>query len=66
VRATYLAAGPDLDFASMVPRPIDLGIVRNIADETWKTFTKWPVLRGAFISTLFLTLLGTVFYLVRF
>lgn len=66
VRATYLAAGPDFDLSSMVPRPIDLGIVSSLADETWRTFAKWPVLRGAFMCGVFLTLLGTCFYLVRF
>lgn len=66
LRATYLQAGPDFEFASMVPRPIDLGLVSSVADETWRTFAKWPVLRGVTICALFVSMLGTAFYLVRF
>ncbi len=66
LRATYLQAGPDFEFSSMVPNPIDLGIVSNIADETWRTFAKWSVLRGLTICTLCMGLFGTAFYLVRF
>jgi hypothetical protein len=51
---------------TMTPEPLDLGPVSEVADETWKTFDKWPVLRGLTIWLLFLLLLSSVFYLVRF
>jgi hypothetical protein len=51
---------------SMTPELLDLGPVSEVADETWKTFDKWPVLRGLTIWLLFLLLLSSVFYLVRF
>jgi hypothetical protein len=66
LRTTYLAAGPDLDFSNMGPRPIDLGPISYAAGETWRKFAKWPALRGAFIWSLFLGLLGTAFFLTRF
>ena len=66
LRAAYLEAGPDMELSSMVPRAIDLGRVSAVADETWKTFDKWPFLRGLIIWGLFGLLLGSVFYLVRY
>lgn len=66
LRATYLEAGPDFEFSSMVPRPIDLGPLSNVADETWRTFAKWPVLRGLTLSALFVITFGAAFYLVHF
>lgn len=66
LRSAYLEAGPDVEFSNMVPRPIELGIVSDVADSTWKTFDKWPVLRGIFLWGAFTALLATAFYLVRF
>lgn len=65
VRTTYLEAGPDLTFSNMGPRPIDLGPISHVADGTWRTFARWPVLRGVIMSAAFFGLLGTAFYLVR-
>lgn len=66
LRAAYLEAGPDVELSNMVPRPIELGVVSTVADGTWRTFDKWPFLRGLVVWGLFLSLLGTAFYLVRF
>jgi hypothetical protein len=66
LRSTYLEAGPDFEFASMVPRPIDLGPLSSVADETWRTFAKWPLLRGLTMSALFVVMFGAAFYLVHF
>ncbi len=66
LRATYLEAGPDLEFANMGPRPIDLGPISGMADGTWRTFDKWPVLRGLVLWGLFLGLLVAGFMMVRF
>lgn len=51
---------------NMAPQPIDLGPVGDVADETWRTFDTWPVLRGLTIWLLFALLLVSVFYVVRF
>jgi len=66
LRATYLEAGPDLEFANMGPRPIDLGPISGMADGTWRTFDKWPVLRGLVLWGLFFGLLVAGFMMVRF
>lgn len=66
LRATYLQAGPDLEFANMGPRPIDLGPISGMADGTWRTFDKWPVLRGLVLWGLFVGLLVVAFLTVRF
>ena len=66
LRTAYLDAGPDVELANMVPRPMELGLISNVADTTWKTFDKWPVLRGLFLWSLFGALLVAAFYLVRF
>lgn len=66
LRATYLQAGPDLEFVNMGPRPIDLGPISGMADGTWRTFDKWPVLRGLVLWGLFAGLLGVAFFTVRF
>lgn len=66
LRATYLRAGPDLEFANMGPRPIDLGPISGMADGTWRTFDTWPVLRGLVVWGLFLGLLVLAFVTLRF
>jgi len=66
IRNTYMEAGPDLAFTNMAPRPIDLGPVSEIADETWRTFAKWPLLRATLLWSLLAGLLGLSFYITRF
>lgn len=65
-RDTYLEAGPELDFSTMTPRPIDLGPVSSLAGETWKTFDQWPILRGAVVWGLFLGLLLLALYAMHY
>jgi hypothetical protein len=64
--AADVPAGPSLRQTVMSPQPLDLGPVSKVADETWRTFDKWPFLRGLTIWTLFFALLGAAFFLVRF
>jgi hypothetical protein len=66
VQSAALQPVQPLRQTTMTPEPLDLGPVSEVADETWKTFDKWPVLRGLTIWLLFLLLLSSVFYLVRF
>lgn len=66
LRATYTDAGPDLVFSNMAPRPIDLGPVSEVADTTWRTFDKWPFLRGVATWALYIGALALAFYAVRF
>ena len=66
LRRTWVESGPDLEFTPMVPRPIDLGPVSDVADTTWRTFDKWPFLRGVATWLLYLGALAAAFYAVRF
>jgi hypothetical protein len=66
VQSVVLEAKRPLRQTRMTPQPIDLGPVSDVADETWKTFDKWPVLRGLTVWLLFSLLLASVFYVVRF
>jgi hypothetical protein len=50
----------------MTPREIDLGPISDAADETWRTFAKWPLLRGIVTWLVILGLGGVAFYLTRF
>lgn len=61
-----LQAVPDIHQSAMTPQPLDLGPLSEVADETWRTFDKWPVLRGAVMWTLFLLLLAAALFTVRF
>jgi hypothetical protein len=65
MRESYLKAGPDLRFSNMSPRPIDLGPIVNVAEETWETFQKRPLVKALVLWVGFLSLLGFVFYATR-
>lgn len=65
-QGTYLKAGPELNFSNMTPRPIDLGPVSSLANETWRTFDKWPVLRGVAVWGIFFAVLVIAFFAVRY
>lgn len=67
ISALPLHATPDLrETTRMVPQPLDLGPVSEVAEGTWRTFDKWPVLRGVTIWLLFFALLAAVLYTVRY
>jgi hypothetical protein len=62
MRAAYIEAGPGLELTRMVPRPLDFGPIANVADEAWKTFRRWPVLRAFIGWIVFLGLLAAVWF----
>jgi len=62
MRAAYIEAGPELELTRMVPRPLDFGPIANVADEAWKTFTRWPVLRAVLGWLIFIGLLAVVWF----
>lgn len=65
IRASYLHTGPDFQKSLMQAREIDLGPVSAIADETWRAIDRWPMLGTAAVWTIYLGLLGIIFYLTR-
>lgn len=62
MRAAYLEAGPELELTRMVPRPLDFGPIANVADEAWKTFKRWPVLRAVVGWAFFVGLLAAAWW----
>ena len=65
VQASSIQAGPDLAVSSMVPRPIDLGLITEAAGETLERFERWPVLRTLALWLVFLTVLTLIFRATR-
>jgi hypothetical protein len=65
MRSSNLEAGPDMAVSSMVPRPIDLGLITEAAGETLERFEKWPALRALFLWLLFAAALAGIFYMTR-
>jgi hypothetical protein len=62
MRAAYIEAGPEMELTRMVPRPMDFGPIANVADEAWKTFARWPVLRAIFGWLMFVGLLAAIWF----
>lgn len=65
MQASFVRAGPDLAVSSMVPRPIELGTISEVAGETLERFERWPLLRTLFLWTLFLAALALIFRSTR-
>jgi hypothetical protein len=65
MRAGVVEAGPDMAVSSMVPRPIDLGLIPEAAGETMETIEKWPILRTLLLWLLFAGVLAVIFKMTR-
>lgn len=62
MRAAYIEAGPEMELTRMVPRPMDFGPIANVADEAWKTFARWPLLRAIIGWLFFVGLLAALWW----
>lgn len=65
MQSSFVQAGPDLEVSSMVPRPIELGAISEVAGETLERFGQWPLLRALFLWALFLAALTLIFQATR-
>lgn len=65
LRARLVKAGPDLEVSSMVPRPIDRGILPDLAGSARDTFDRFPILRTLFFWFLFTAALVALFWYTR-
>lgn len=65
IQQSSMQAGPDMAVSSMVPRPIDLGTISEVAGETLERFERWPILRTLLLWTFFLATLTVVFFATR-
>jgi hypothetical protein len=65
MRAGVVQAGPDMTVTSMVPRPIDLGPIPEVAGETIERIERWPILRTLLLWVLFAAALAVIFKATR-
>ena len=65
MRATSMRAGPDMSLSSMVPRPIDLGLIPAAAGETLQRFERWPIIPTLLLWGLFIGGLALIFRLMH-
>jgi hypothetical protein len=65
MRAGAIQAGPDMTVSSMVPRPIDLGLIPEAAGETIERIERWPMLQTLLLWVVFAAALGGIFYATR-
>lgn len=65
LRARLVNAGPDLEVSSMVPRPLDRGILPELAGSARDTFDRFPILRTLLFWLLFTAALVALFRSTR-
>jgi hypothetical protein len=65
MRASAIQAGPDMAVSSMVPRPIDLGLIPEAAGETIERIERWPMLQTLLLWLVFAVALAGIFYATR-
>jgi hypothetical protein len=65
MRKSLMKAGPELQISNMVPRPIDLGLFPEIADDTMDALNRMPVIKALVGWLIFLTILTYLFWMTR-
>jgi len=65
MRRNLMRAGPELQISNMVPRPIDLGLFPEIADDAMDALNRMPVIKALIGWLIFLTILTYLFWMTR-
>ena len=65
LHARLVKAGPALEVSSVVPRPLDRGILPELADSARDTFDRFPILRTLLFWLLFAAALAALFWYTR-
>ncbi len=65
MRRSLMRAGPELQISNMVPRPIDLGLFPEIADDAMDALNRMPVIKALIGWLIFLTILTYLFWTTR-
>lgn len=65
IRRHSVRTGPDLAVSPMAPRPIDLGLIPDMAEFTFELFERRPWLRMLLLWAVFLLLMLGFFFLLR-
>lgn len=65
MRKSLMRAGPELQISNMVPRPIDLGLIPEIADDAMDALNRMPVIKALIGWLIFLSILTYLFWITR-
>ena len=65
LQSSALRAGPKLAISHMVPRPIDMGLIPDLARGTLTALARWPLLRFMIVWCLYLLILAGLFFWTR-
>jgi hypothetical protein len=65
MRSAVRTSGPGMQVSKMTPRDIDLGIVSEVAEDTFETLGRHPMLRYALLTTIAGSVLGYLYLLLR-
>jgi hypothetical protein len=65
LHARLVKTGPELEVSSMVPRPLDRGLIPDLADSAMETFDRFPILRTLFLLLIFAAGLIFLFWYTR-
>jgi hypothetical protein len=65
MRSAVRTSGPGMQVSKMTPRDIDLGIVSEVAEDTFETLGRPPMLRYALLTTIAGSVLGYLYLLLR-
>jgi hypothetical protein len=65
MRKVVTQSGPGMDVSKMTPRNIDLGIVSEVADNTFDRLDRYPLLRFAVIAIFFVIVIFYLYHLFQ-
>jgi hypothetical protein len=63
--SSLLRSGPELQISNMVPRPIDLGLIPDLADDTMDVLNRIPLIKTLIGWLIFLAVLTYLFRITR-
>ncbi|MBM4152924.1 MAG: hypothetical protein FJ220_05325 [Kiritimatiellaceae bacterium] len=65
MRKSLMRSGPELQISSMVPRPIDLGLIPEFADDAMDALNRMPIIKALVGWVVFLAFLTFLFWRSR-
>ena len=65
MRSAIRASGPGMQVSKMTPRDMDLGIVSEVAEDTFDRLGRHPILRYAILISIVGAVLGYLYLLLR-
>jgi hypothetical protein len=65
MRKSLMRAGPELQISNMVPRPIDLGLIPEFADDAMDALNRMPLIKALIGWLIFLAILTYLFWRTR-